>query len=128
MTGRQRKSMSRGGGQRADHRDNQPTYLSARQPRRKRPTHKTALVAGHDHRARPTTQNRTPEVTLLKCRLSHGPITPPPTPDRKKKQTSCQIFKQYHYHITCTGRGQMVTRHNVLVIMFAKILKPQRLL
>jgi hypothetical protein len=31
--------------------------------------------------------------------------------------------KQYYYHFTCTGGGQMVTRHNVFVIMFAKILK-----
>jgi hypothetical protein len=55
----------RGGG--ADHRDNQPTHLLARQPRRERPTGKTALAAGHDRRARPTAQNRTPEVALLNC-------------------------------------------------------------
>jgi hypothetical protein len=126
MTGRQRKSMCRG--QRADHRDNQPTYLSARQPRRKRPTHKTTLVAGHDHRARPT--GTKPHPRSHPAKMSAVPWTnhpPPPTPDRKKKQTSCQIFKQYHYHITCTGGGQMVTRHNVFVIMFAKILTTQRL-
>jgi hypothetical protein len=78
----------------ADHRDNWPTYLSARRPCRKRTTGKTALAVGHYCRERPTAKNRTPEVALMNCWLSHEP-TPPPTPNNNTRRT--EVWHQTYY-------------------------------
>ncbi len=45
----------------------------------------------------PQAQNGTPEVTLLKCRLSHGPIAPPP-PRTERKNKLADDWKEEKKH------------------------------
>ena len=46
----------------------------------------------------PQAQNRTPEVTLLKCRLSYGPIAPPPPPRTERKNKLADDWKEEKKH------------------------------